>query len=203
MEPPEIDPFKSPFPLDEAEKGSMIVSLQTSAFFLINTAIYLWFKKQDAVSEHLLAASALDVLKYVGKSKGVTSHVFNEEMEKLLGKKLRMAMNFFKHGPDNHGKLTKFGPDVALKFAPVVTELFLMDGLQMYGKIYSSLSALMDTFRAWFLVNRGRHVVSLADAEKSLPEGTSLEDLIKLSRLEFMYEILPVYIAMVDTDLEG
>jgi hypothetical protein len=173
-----------------------IVERQTCTFFLINTALYLWFKEQDPISEHLLAASALDVLKGVGHRKNVTSHVFNSEMEKLLGKKLRMAMNFFKHGPDSHGKPSDIDPDAALQFAPVVTELFLIDAVQMYGKIYGSLTPLMHTFRAWFMVNRGRHVGALGDAEKFLPEGASLQDLIDLSRKEFQDEILPVYLAM-------
>jgi hypothetical protein len=197
------DPTKSPFPLEEAVKKSVIIDLQTTTFFLLNTAIYLWFREQDVISEHLLAASALDVLNKVGKDNGVQSHVFSEEMQKLVGKKLRLAMNFFKHGPDSHGKRAKIDPGAALKFSPVATELFLIDGLQMYEKIYGSLSPLMDTFRAWFLINRGREFVPLVDSEKLLPEGTSIEDLVELSRLEFMQEILPAYIEMINTDLEG
>jgi hypothetical protein len=64
---------------------------------MINTALSLWFRERDAVSEHLLSATAADVLKGIGKTEGIMSHVFNKETEKALGKKLRLAMNFFKH----------------------------------------------------------------------------------------------------------
>jgi hypothetical protein len=111
-----------------------------------------------------------------------------------------MAMNFFKHGPDSHGKCEKIDTGASLTFSPVATELFLIDGLQMYEKLYGSCSPIMDTFRAWFLINRGREFVPLADSEKLLPEGTSIEDLVELSRLEFLEEIYPVYVAIAGTD---
>src|SRR5882724_12418169 len=114
----------------------VIVNRKTVAFFMLNTAIRLWFNEIDIVSQHLLAASAADVLKGVGKSKKITSHVFNKEMEKALGKKLRISMNFFKHANSDPGEL--------LRFAPIVNEFLLIDAVQMYSKIYESASPLMN-----------------------------------------------------------
>jgi hypothetical protein len=179
---PESDPFS---PFSEDDKRMVIVERQEVAFFMINTVLNLWFRERDAVSEYLLAATAADVLKGIGKAKGITSHVFNKEMEKALGKKLRLAMNFFKHANTD--------PKLALRFAPVVTELFLIDAIQMYGKLYDSLTPLMHTFRAWFMVHRGRHVGTPEEVQKILPEGASIQDLISLSRSEFLDEVLPLF----------
>jgi hypothetical protein len=70
----------------------VIVERQAVAFFMINTSLNLWFRERDAVSEHLLSATAADVLKGIGKAEGIMSHVFNKETE-ALGKK-PLAMNF-------------------------------------------------------------------------------------------------------------
>ena len=62
----------------------VIVERQAVAFFMINTSLNLWFRERDAVSEHLLSATAADVLKGIGKAEGIMSHVFNKETEKAL-----------------------------------------------------------------------------------------------------------------------
>jgi hypothetical protein len=111
--------------------------------------------------------------------------VFNKETEQLVGKKLRMAMNFLKHADSD--------PGAKLTFAPVVNELFLIDAVQMYGKLYVSLSPLMNTFRAWFMVMRGRHVHRPEEVEVFLPEGATTDDLSRLNRREFMEKVLPLF----------
>src|SRR5437588_9913620 len=88
-----IDPSDFPFPLNPKDLEMITIDKPEAAFAMINTVINLWFRRHDVVSEHLLAASAADVLKGIGKTKGVTSHAFNKETEKVLGKKLRLAMN--------------------------------------------------------------------------------------------------------------
>jgi len=163
-----FEPYEG-VPLSDQEKQMVIVNRKTVAFFMLNTAIRLWFNEIDIVSQHLLAASAADVLKGVGKSKKITSHVFNKEMEKALGKKLRISMNFFKHANSDPGEL--------LRFAPIVNEFLLIDAVQMYSKIYESASPLMNTFRAWFMVMRGRHVRTPQEIQIFLPDGMFVEEL--------------------------
>jgi hypothetical protein len=182
-----FDPKEFPFPLGPEDLKMLTIEKPEAVFYMINTVLNLWFRRRDVVSEHLLAASAADVLKGCGKAKGVTSHVFNKEMEKLLGKKLRLAMNFFKHANTD--------PETTLLFAPVTTEFFLIDAVQMYGKIYGSLSALMHTFRAWFIVMRGRHIEEAKNIELFLPNGVRLADVQNLDREEFLDEIMPRFVA--------
>jgi hypothetical protein len=180
------EPDPLPIPLSPEDSRMVIVDRQMVSLSMINTAIYLWFREADMVSEHLLAASAANVLKGVGKTKGVTSHAFNKEMEELLGKKLRLAMNFFKHAEND--------PNLVLKFGPVVTEFFLIDAIQMYGKLYHSMTPLMHTFRAWFMVIRGQHVRAAEEVRVFLPEGVQIDEVVSLRRRQFMEKLLPLFI---------
>jgi hypothetical protein len=180
----DFEPYKG-VPLSDQDNEKVIVNRKTVAFFMLNTAIYLWFNEMDLVSQHLLAASVGNVLKGVGKSKKITSHVFNKETEKAVGKKLRLAMNFFKHADCD--------PNALLRFAPISTELFLIDATQMYSKIYDSSSPLMNTFRAWFMVMRGRHVQRREQTQIFLPDGVSIEEVVNLSRTKFMQKLLPLF----------
>jgi hypothetical protein len=182
-----MDASEFPFPLNPEDLEMVTIEKPEAAFAMINTVINLWFRRRDVVSEHLLAASAADVLKGIGKTRGVTSHAFNKEMEKLLGKKLRLAMNFFKHANSD--------PNMTLLFAPVVTEFFLIDTVQMYGKLYGSLTPLMHTFRAWFMVMRGQHLTDTKDIELFLPDGVRTNDVLGLSREDFLDEIMPRFVA--------
>ena len=151
----------------------------------LDTAIWLWFMGMDAVSICTLASAALEILTQLGKKTGKSSHIYNKEMHKLLGKKLKMAPNFFKHASTD--------PNHVLKFAPAVNEFLLIDALNLYGKIYGSLSPLMNTFRAWFVVVRGRGRMRSEELQIMLPQGALIEDLIKLSRREFIEKVFPAF----------
>jgi hypothetical protein len=110
--------------------------------------------------------------------------MYNKEMHQLLGKKLKMAPNFFKHASRD--------PNQCLKFRPASNEIFLIDALKLYSKIYGSLTPLMQTFRAWFTVFRARATNLPAEQRQLLlPEGAVIEDLITLNRREFLEEVLP------------
>jgi hypothetical protein len=97
--------------------GAIVVNRQQVTAGELDTAILLWLLEMDPISICTLASAALTVLHHVGSKTGKSSHIYNKEMEKLLGKKLKMAPNFFKHaGRDPHH---------ALIFAVGVNELLL------------------------------------------------------------------------------
>jgi hypothetical protein len=77
--------------------GAIVVNRQQVTAGQLDTAILLWFLEMDPISICTLASAALTVLHHVGSKTGTSSHIYNKEMEKLLGKKLKMAPNFFKH----------------------------------------------------------------------------------------------------------
>jgi hypothetical protein len=150
----------------------------------LDSAIWLWFTDEDEVSVCTLVSATLEILTQLGKKTGKDSHMYNKEMHQLLGKKLKKAPNFFKHASRDLNQ--------CLKFHPASNEIFLIDALNLYSKIYGSLTPLMLTFRAWFTVFRGRATdLRTEELQLLLPKDAVIEDLITLNRREFLEEILP------------
>ena len=167
--------------------GAIIVNRQQVTSGQLDTAILLWFLEMDPISTCTLASAALTVLHHVGSKSGKSSHIYNKEMEKLLGKKLKMAPNFFKHASRD--------PHEALIFAVGVNEFLLFDASNLYEKVYGSLTPLMRTFQAQFIVfheRAGR--VSRDEAQVFLPAGILVEQISALRRGEFLDKILPLFI---------
>jgi len=179
-------PAPNPDKLSPEDSKFVLLTRQDVTATQLDTAIWLWFMDMDAISICTLASAALEILTQLGKKAGKSSHIYNKEMHKLLGKKLKMAPNFFKHASTD--------PNHVLKFAPAVNEFLLIDALNLYGKIYGSLSPFMQTFRAWFVVVRGRGKILAEEVQVLLPEGALVEDLINLGRREFMEEVFPLFI---------
>jgi hypothetical protein len=167
--------------------GAIVVNRQQVTSGQLDTAILLWFLEMDPISTCTLASAALTVLHRVGSKTGKSSHIYNKEMEKLLGKKLKMAPNFFKHASRD--------PHEALIFAVGVNEFLLFDASNLYGKVYGSLTPLMRTFQAQFVVSHERAGrVRREEAQVFLPADIVVEQISALSRGEFLEKILPLFI---------
>ncbi|SRR6266567_399282 len=167
--------------------GAIVVNRQQVTSGQLHTAILLWFLEIDPISTCTLVSAALTVLHHVGSKTGKSSHIYNKEMEKLLGKKLKMAPNFFKHASKD--------PHEALIFAAGVNEFLLFDASNLYGKVYGSLTPLMRTFQAQFVVSHERAGrVRREEAQVFLPDSIDFEQIRALSRGEFLKKILPLFI---------
>lgn len=150
----------------------------------LDSAIWLWFTDEDEVSVCTLVSATLEILTQLGKRTGKDSHMYNKEVHQLLGKKLKMAPNFFKHASRD--------PNQCLKFNPASNEIFLIDALNLYSKIYGSLTPLMQTFRTCFTVFRSRLTnLPTEQLQLLLPEDAVIEDLNTLNRRQFLEKTLP------------
>lgn len=119
------------------------VSKQDAIRRQLDTAIWLWFHDDDAVSIHTLSCSALKVAEDVSKNFGKRAMLF-EYLPAELKKDSIAAQGFFKHAKDD--------PHDVLTFNPGVTPYHIYDAATCYKGIYSSLSPLMTTFVLRFLL---------------------------------------------------
>lgn len=115
------------------------------------TAITLWFNDGDPVSIRTLTAAAHQVCHGIAKKTlGRKSEMFfNEDgMSPETFKKWKNFLlkpeNFFKHANDDPD------PHTALTFKPMVTDFYLLDGLELYHLISGSFTTLMLVFRLRF-----------------------------------------------------
>jgi hypothetical protein len=172
--------------MSDSQPAYITVTRQDVTRNQLETAIWLWFHEADAVSIYTLVHAALTVLKDVGSKKGFSSHVYNKQMQKTFGDRLKMAPNFFKHANAD--------PNKALRFCPELTELWTFDAANLFGKIYESWTPLMRTFGARFLLSHevaGR--VSRVELIEFLPKGILIEQINKLGRTEFFEKVYPVF----------
>jgi len=152
----------------------------------LHTGMWLWFNEADAVSIYTLVHAALTVLNDVGRKQGFSSHVYNKEMHKTFGKRLTMAPNFFKHANTD--------PHKALRFCPGLTELWMFDAANLYGKIYGSWTPMMRTFGCRFLLEHELAARVLpTELQEFLPQGILIEQINKLGRTEFFEEVYPLF----------
>ena len=115
-------------------------------------AIDLFFSHGDIVAVHTLAGAAQELLRGLGKAKGVRSFMKdNSEIrpEKLkevaaIRRKINEAENFFKHADRD--------PDAVLGFRPAATPFYILDGVELYGQLAGSLFPEAEVFRMWFIV---------------------------------------------------
>jgi hypothetical protein len=165
----------------------VVVTRQDVTKSQLDTAIELWFTDKSDVSVHTLVSATLEILTQLGKPKGKRSHMYNKETLQLLGKRLKMAANFFKHASKD--------PNHCLKFAPAANEILLSDALNLYGKVFGSLTPLMQTFLAWFTVFRAAPGTNIPteQLQSLLPEGVEIEDLATLNRSEFLEKVFPLF----------
>lgn len=115
----------------------------------LEEAIEVFFRQGDMVAVHTLAAAALDILRDLGRPKGLGSIVKDSplvlpEKQREVREIFNAAQNFFKHANRD--------PEETLEFRPDATPFFIFDAIELYAQVKGSSFAAGDVFRMWFVV---------------------------------------------------
>jgi hypothetical protein len=100
----------------------------------LNTAISLWFNDGDAVSIHILACSAYQIVHDINRNQGgrdllYDSLIIKDEYRQEAINHLKRHYNFFKHADKD--------PAGIIEFDPIITEYFIMFtllGIELLGR---------------------------------------------------------------------
>jgi hypothetical protein len=173
------EPKNRPPPLP----GIVRITRQAAASGQTDSAIQLWFESGDITSIHTLAVAAQGVLSALSADMGKPlSKVLNwiNEQPKSFQSQLRNPQNFFKHG--HHKQPYR---DV-VSFIPGLAEMILIDNISTYQGLFDSLTPLMKLFAIRFSIEHP-DILPL----KLTLKGFEIEDLARLTRSQFLKEILP------------
>ena len=122
----------------------------------LETAIRMFFKEEDPVAIHTLAAAAHDVLWGIAKKRGTMSLLKNNPLiakqhQKEMHGIVSEAKNFFKHGIRD--------PNAGVEFNPETTAYFLIDAIEIYRQVIGQPSPVMISMMAWFQL-KNAHIFS-------------------------------------------
>jgi hypothetical protein len=168
----------------------LTVTKLDSAARQFETAISLWFHDGDAVAIHTLVAAAHQVCHGIAKSKGMKSpFLFNEALHpspdqfKRYKKFVTQTENFFKHANDDPD------PSGSLTFDVTMTDLYLIDGLELYHAVSGTLSVPMRIFRNWFRIH---YPFAFDRAQEILNEPEAIK-LRSASKQVFFRELFEIF----------
>jgi hypothetical protein len=132
----------------ETEKGIYISKID-AARRQLEMAISMFFNYSDVVSIHTLSEASYEILNDICKKKRIKSYkeqilaLVKPDKIKFFRKKLDESKNFFKHA--------NFDSNKQLEFNPEITEFVIFDCYGLYLKLTRESTALMDTFKVWFV----------------------------------------------------
>jgi hypothetical protein len=127
-----------------------IVSKLEAAERQLDMAIRLFFKREDAVSVHTLAAAAYQIITDICKQKGIERELEDSEILDEFGVKrellaqIRRPQNFFKHADNDI--------DGQVKLKPMQTALFIMSSAQYLLRLRAVQSPECEVYRIWFIL---------------------------------------------------
>lgn len=156
----------------------------------MEVAIRLYFSWGDPVAIHTLAAAAFNVLIDINDHRGGKGPPIREKFLDWIKpghlwdakKKLKEAENFFKHADRDPGS--------TLPFRPQATEFVLFDGVELYFGLTQELPPLLQTYRAWWLIQY-KHIL-MPDAPESLRKVLTESRFDSSGRATFFQQMLPV-----------
>ena len=137
--------------MPEEESDKITVSALDASRRQIETAISLWFSDGDAVSIHTLVAAAHHVCHDISKARGGKSWALfnmdfiNPEHQSEYKKRICEAENFFKHAERNPN------PNATVTFSTSITELYILDAIEMFFALNGCRTHLMSAFQFRFL----------------------------------------------------
>jgi hypothetical protein len=122
----------------------------------LETAINLYFEDKDLISTHSLASAAHVVLSNLAAKVDMPHWFRNEKMIlkfypslnlKQYFESISAPQNFFKHADKPTEKI-----DNEIEFSPQLTELFILDSVQIYQNLAHDITINMAYYRFWFLI---------------------------------------------------
>lgn len=127
----------------------------------LRTALTLWFTDGDPVSVHTLACAAYEIVHVVSKRRGRSTELLFDTLE--IKDEHRSEYNIWLKGPANFFKHANRDTDDALRFQPLLTDLFLLFTIAGFKLLDEPLGDEESAFLAWLgyhrpdlLTERGR-----------------------------------------------
>jgi hypothetical protein len=119
-----------------ADDTKIVVGKLDAAHRQLRTAIRLWFEGGDPVSIHTLAFAAYEIAHVVSKKRNrarrdliFDSLMIKDEHRAEWNKTIKDHANFFKHAKKDW--------DSSIKFAPILSELFMMGVPSSHGSPFT------------------------------------------------------------------
>ncbi len=111
-------------------------------------AARLFFEERDPVSIHTLVAASHGILRDLLLKKGDRSFLkdspyIREDKRTEFRRIINRAQNFFKHANRD--------PEESLQFDPASTKFLLLDGIEMFYRLYDVRPLELEFFRVWFV----------------------------------------------------
>jgi hypothetical protein len=183
-----------PGPLHFAARasGKVIVVPRVDAIArLLDTAILLWFFERDPVSIHLLAVAPYNCLEILGKKDGTGPRI----KSKIGAKLFETAYDFLRHASSN--------PNEGMDFAPLLNGPILFDAVAAFARIFGNATMYMRTFWAYFILHPEAPVPKaredlLKQPSAFLPEGISIDEAMKLGRIEFFTRLTKMFTVQLE-----
>jgi hypothetical protein len=115
----------------------------------LRVAIRLFFERRDLVAVHTLAAAAQEVLRDLGRPRGIKSifkdsDLIRPEHREEVANRLNEAQNFLKHADRD--------PDKQLQFWYEATQFYLLDAALLYYRLTDQQFPEITGLLAWFAV---------------------------------------------------
>ncbi|NCU42405.1 MAG: hypothetical protein EOM19_06860 [Candidatus Moranbacteria bacterium] len=117
----------------------------------LDCALRLHFnEEEEIISKHTLGAASLQILHDLAEKKGMDTYIFGAQFSHLnvdrgkIIKNLRKPQNFFKHS-------SKEDIDDTIEFVSEMTDLFLIDGCDIYKRLTGIRDPLHTLYELWFV----------------------------------------------------
>ena len=173
--------------------GKVIVVQRIDAIArLIDTAIWLWFLEKDPLPIHLLMMAAYECLEVLGKRSGKGPRL----RSKIGAERFNIAYDFLRHASSN--------PNSGMDFAPSLNGPILFDAVSAFERIFGNLTMYMRAFWAYFVLHpesptpKAREKL-LQHADLFLPEAITLDEAMKLGRIEFFAKLTEMFAVQYGT----
>jgi len=115
------------------------------------TAVNIFFEDKDPVSVHTLASASQDLLRGLGKTKGIKSFI-KDDLEKIIKPEKAEEVWILFNAAQNHFKHANRDPDSILDFLPKSSEYVIWDSCLMLEK-FKKIPHDLKIYVLWFRVN--------------------------------------------------
>jgi hypothetical protein len=164
--------------------GLVTITRQDAARGQLEAAILLWFLEEHHAAIHTLAIAAQTLIHNVGSKGGKPSGLVKwiKSQSKAFQRRSFEAQNFFKHANTD--------PNYMLRYAPDIAGIHMIDACVCFHSVYGFVTPLMLTFSLHFSIFNP-DVLPPDGFPIEPPKGFKIEELVKLSRGEFLDRVLP------------
>jgi hypothetical protein len=156
----------------------------------LNTAITMWFKREDPVSTHTLACAAYQVIHDVNSSRGgpellYDALCFKDEFRGQIIREFRKEYDFFRHADRS--------PDGVIDFDEDLAEKFLLVGSYGLEALGYTPDLIRGAFNIYFSIRNPEYLTEVGRARfKDGLQADAVEKALSISREQFFeaYKLL-------------